>query len=158
VTFLSNVTQIFFAVNDNTTAEYVSTRLGEQTIIVESGGTSEGTSRQSSSGPHSSPSITRSWNENREWNQQARQLLKPEEVQTLPPRLAITFAPGVRPILTSLIRYYEEKRLGRSLRLHGGALGFVGAAVRCVVCLGFAVFLTAAAVASSSAPPSAAGK
>src|SRR5207302_2971445 len=33
-TLLSNVTQVFFGVNDKDTAEYVSARLGEETIIV----------------------------------------------------------------------------------------------------------------------------
>ena len=38
-TLLANTTQVFFGVNDQTTAEYVSNRLGEQTIVVASGGT-----------------------------------------------------------------------------------------------------------------------
>ena len=45
--------------------------------------------------------------------QQARKLLKPEEVITLPPRCAITFTPGVPPVFTTLLRYYEEKHLGK---------------------------------------------
>jgi type IV secretion system protein VirD4 len=47
-TLLSNVTQVFFGVNDQQTAEYVSNRLGEETIIVSSGGSSSGSSRQTS--------------------------------------------------------------------------------------------------------------
>ena len=47
-TLLSNVSQVFFGINDLPTAEYVSNRLGEETIVVRSGGTSTGTSRQSS--------------------------------------------------------------------------------------------------------------
>lgn len=43
------------------------------------------------------------------WGQQARRLLKPEEVAALSPRIAITFTPGVPPVWTTLIRYYEEK-------------------------------------------------
>ena len=38
-TLLSNVSQVFFGINDLPTAEYVSNRLGEQTIVVSSGGT-----------------------------------------------------------------------------------------------------------------------
>jgi type IV secretion system protein VirD4 len=37
-----------------------------------------------------------------------RKLLKPEEVTGLPDRVAITFIPGVLPIATRLIRYYEN--------------------------------------------------
>ncbi len=50
-TLLSNVSQMFFAVNDKDTAQYVSDRLGEETIIVTSGGTSTSHSWQGSSGP-----------------------------------------------------------------------------------------------------------
>ena len=42
----------------------------------------------------------------------ARKLLKPEEVMTLPPRIAITFPGGGMPaVVTKLIRYYEEPQL-----------------------------------------------
>ena len=47
-TLLSNVSQVFFGTNDLPTAEYVSNRLGEQTIVVTSGGTGTGTSQQMS--------------------------------------------------------------------------------------------------------------
>jgi hypothetical protein len=106
VTVLSNVSQLFFGVNDKDTAQYVSDRLGEETRIVTSGGTSRGRTHQgSASGP---PSEGRSmqWSDN--WGQQVRRLLKPEEVANLPPRLAITFTPGIPPLMTTLIRYYEE--------------------------------------------------
>src|SRR5882762_6028028 len=52
-TLLSNVTQVFFGVNEMQTAEYVSGRLGEETIIVASGGTSSGTSRSYQEGGNS---------------------------------------------------------------------------------------------------------
>src|SRR6185437_8181343 len=35
-------------------------------------------------------------------------LLKPEEVMALPERIAISFMPGVPPIRTWLVRYYER--------------------------------------------------
>ncbi|MDY3551478.1 type IV secretory system conjugative DNA transfer family protein [Gemmata sp. JC717] len=107
-TLLSNTTQVFFGTNDHQTAEYVSNRLGEETIVVESGGTSKGWSN-STNEPGYSKSYSTSWNTNRNWNQMARRLLKPEEVATLNPRIAVTFAPGVRPICTALTRYYEAK-------------------------------------------------
>lgn len=138
-TLLSNVTQVFFGVNDQPTAEYVSARLGEETIIVTSGGTSSGTSRQSShqqgGGSHSYSTST---NTNDNWQQLGRKLLKPEEVTGLPERTAITFAgPGVPPIWTRLVRYYEK-----GFGLPRG-LGPVKAALD-TVCL----FLTAAALAA----------
>lgn len=112
-TLLSNVTSVFFGVNDNATADYVSVHLGDETIVVDSGSKSKGTSYQTTQAMH--PSTSRSYSENvtESWQQQARRLLKPEEVMALSPREAITFAPGVRPIRTTLLRYYEERRLGR---------------------------------------------
>lgn len=111
-TLLSNTTQIFFAVNDTATAEMVSARLGEETIVVHSGGTSEGYSSQQSYGMQPQESSGSSFTVSHNWQQQARKLLKPEEVIGLSPRLAITFTPGVPPICTKLLRYYEEPMLG----------------------------------------------
>lgn len=105
-TLLSNVSQVFFGVNDLQTAEYVSNRLGEGTIVLRSGGTSTGTSRQSSLKGDSSSSSSSSENDN--WAQHGRKLLKPEEVLALPERIAVSFTPGVPPICTRLVRYYEE--------------------------------------------------
>ena len=109
-TLLSNTTQVFFGVNDPQTADYVSTRLGEETILVTSGGTSYGGSRQTQDDAPGG-STSRSWNSNDNWNQAARRLLKPEEVMSLHERTAITFTPGVPPICTTLLRFYEEPRL-----------------------------------------------
>jgi type IV secretion system protein VirD4 len=106
-TLLANTTQVFFGVNDQSTAEYVSNRLGEHTLVVASGGTSTGNSYQSSSSPQGqgSSSTSHSSNTSHNWSQIARKLLKPEEVTALDPRTAITLAPGVRPIATTLVRY-----------------------------------------------------
>jgi len=113
-TTMSNVSQVYFGVNDLPTAEYVSNRLGEQTIVDSSGGTSKGTSKQYSSGNNnSSSSSTTSTSENDNWSQLARKLLKPEEVLALSDGIVITFTPGVPPIWTHRIRYFEEPNLGR---------------------------------------------
>jgi len=105
-TLLSNVSQVFFGINDLPTAEYVSNRLGESTIVVSSGGTSSGTSRQSSGNNQSSTSYSK--NDSSNWSQMGRKLLNPDEVLGLSQRIAITFTPGVPPIWTTLVRYYEE--------------------------------------------------
>jgi type IV secretion system protein VirD4 len=108
-TLLSNTTQVYFGVNDQQTAEYISARLGEETIVIQSGGTSTGRSRQSSD--HSNQGSTSySVNSNDNWAQHNRKLLKPEEVLALDERTAITFTPGLPPIWTTLERYYENKR------------------------------------------------
>ncbi len=108
-TIFANTTQVFFGCNDQATAEYVSNRLGEKTIIIASGGsgTNTGTSNQSSA-QGSSNSYSTGTNTSQNWQMHARKLLKPEEVMALDPRIAITFAPGVPPISTRLVRYYEN--------------------------------------------------
>ncbi len=114
-TLLSNTSQVFFGVNDPQTADYVSARLGDETILVASGGTSNGTTRQGGDSAQRSNSYSSNQNDN--WSQQARRLLKPEEVMALPERIAISFMPGVPPIRTRLIRYYENDfRPGRIRR------------------------------------------
>lgn len=105
-TLLSNVTQVFFGVNDHQTAEYVSNRLGEETIIVTSGGTNTG--RNWSTSDQGGSSRGGSTGDNTNWQQVGRKLLKPEEVTNLDPRVAITLTPGAPPIWTWLVRYYEK--------------------------------------------------
>jgi type IV secretion system protein VirD4 len=137
-TLLSNVTQVFFGVNDQQTAEYVSKRLGEETIIVDSGGTSSGTSR---SGSQQGSNDSYSTSSNSNWQQQGRQLLKPEEVTGLDERVAITFTPGAPPIWTRLVRYYE-KDFGRPTELTPGRMAFDTACLFSSAAL-LAVFFTA---------------
>jgi len=104
-TVLANTTQVFFAVNDSS-AEYVSQRLGEQTIMVESTSNSTGVSHQEPNGTQpGSSSHSRGISTN--YNPTGRRLLKPEEIHRLSERIAITFVPGMAPICTYLQRYYE---------------------------------------------------
>jgi type IV secretion system protein VirD4 len=112
-TLLSNTTQIFFGTNDMASAEYVSNRLGEYTAVVDSGGTSDGDSLQTNNND-GNVSRTSSRNNNKNWAQQARKLLKPEEVIAMNPRTAITFVPGVPPVMTWLTRYYEQGNAGKA--------------------------------------------
>ncbi len=123
-TLLANTTKIFFGTTEIQTAEFISKSLGPETIIVESGGTNSGWSTNSNStiGTSSSPGggsistshssgSSKSGGSNSGWQQQSRELLKPDEIIALDPRIAITLTPGVRPIWTRLVRYYEEKTL-----------------------------------------------
>lgn len=148
-TLLSNSTQIFFGVNDHGlaggvgTGDYVSARLGEKTVVVDSGGNSAGRSSQwSSGGGQQSSGGSHSINSSDNWNQQARRLLKPEEVVALPTRVAITFTPGLGPICTKLSRYYEEPDLGMPKGVRRRNLAAVGtlllAIFLCALSLGLA--------------------
>jgi len=126
-TLLSNTTKIFFGCNDLQTAEFVSKSLGNETIVVEGGGHSANWGKSYSTGS-GQPSGSTNWGggSSSEWRQQSRELLKPDEVMQLHPRTAITLTPGVRPLWTNLIRYYEEKVLFR----HPGRLSRLAAACR----------------------------
>jgi type IV secretion system protein VirD4 len=149
-TLLSNTTKIFFGCNSLQEAEFLSKSLGPETILVEGGGhsTNWGTSHSTSTGQGSgSSSTSRGGGGSRDWRQQSRELLKPDEILQLDPRTAITLTPGVRPLWTRLIRYYEEKALFR----HRGLLSRIIAACRTlllsaallVIAIAWAAFVTA---------------
>jgi type IV secretion system protein VirD4 len=106
-TLLANTTQVFFGTQELDTASQISARLGEQTIVVESGG--RGRSESVQPGHHGHRQRSYSTNSNFNWNQIARKLLKPEEILTLDERIAITFVQGMPPIWTRLERYYEAR-------------------------------------------------
>ncbi len=139
-TLLANVSQVFFAVNDTQTAKYIEERLGKSTIIVESGGTSSSTSHQRSEQGQSSASYSKSINDN--WSQSGRELLQASEILNLPGRIAITFTPGVPPIWTTLVRYYEESFARRPGKFWPAVRAFVESAVILAGIGLFAVFMT----------------
>jgi type IV secretion system protein VirD4 len=140
-TLLSNTSQVFFAVNDLPTAEYVSNRIGSATILVGSGGSSTGRSSSSTFGGHGG-----SWNtgtssgSNDNWSQMGRKL-NPDEVLNLDPRTAVTFTPGVPPVVTRLLRYFEERGLTRPPGLiRKGLLAFTTFARALILLVFTAVF------------------
>jgi len=151
---LASSSQVFFGINDNATAQMVSDRLGDATIVVDSGGTSRGTTRQRTHGHQGSDSSSTSITQNQNWALQTRRLFKAEELMALPPRLAITFTPGVPPIRTWLLRYYEEKKIfssksswagkERTKQLLAWFFGLLFQMALLVVLLGMAACLTQA--------------
>jgi type IV secretion system protein VirD4 len=145
---LANTTKIFFSTQAYETAEIISKSIGTGTIIVESGGSNSGWSRNrsSSSGQGHSESSGSSYSQgsNSNWQQQGRELLKPDEILALDPRIAITLTPGVRPLWTKLIRYYEETALLK----HRGLLRRMAAACWTVVMSAVLLILAAAAAKS----------
>jgi type IV secretion system protein VirD4 len=145
-TLLSNTTQVYFGVNDNVTGDYVSSRIGESTVIVASGGTSQGRTSQTSYGGQTQTSHGASYTTSDNWGQQVRKLLKPEEVMSLPPRTALTFCAGLPPIRTTLLRYFEEMPADRSTSGFGqfvrGLFTLAASAALCAACITAAVVLT----------------
>ncbi len=130
---LANTSQIFFGVNEVEEAKYVVSRLGEATILVDSGGHS--TTRQT--GQQGGCSYSTSTNNN--WQQMGRSLLKVDEVIGLPSRVALTFTPGRPPIWTWLTRYYETSfgaptGLSPSRMIVDTARLFLGATILAVLC------------------------
>jgi type IV secretion system protein VirD4 len=109
----ANTTQVIWSVNDATTAEHLSIHAGDFTAIVDSGGTNTGNSRSVSQGGQSNTSTSGSYGSSSSWGQQARRLIKSEEVRTLPGTTAITLQPNMPPVMTNMVRYFEEKNLGR---------------------------------------------
>ena len=134
---LSNTTQVFFGIQDNETARYVSERMGEGTIVVSSGGTNS--SRTAQRGKDGDITSSRSAGSNDNWSQMARRLAKPEELMAADPRRAFTLAPGCYPIATWLVRYYE-----REFKTRRG-IGPVRALID-TTCLALAVALVAVGV------------
>lgn len=114
MTLLSNTSKVFFGVNEIETGNMVSQLLGKETIMVESTGENSGGNRGWSEGQGASRSGGGSWGTSRNYNQQAHDLLRAEQVLALSPRTAITLpGNGVPPIMTNLIRYFEEDWLAR---------------------------------------------
>ncbi len=151
-TLLSNTSQVYFSVRDLQTANLVSSMLGRETIAVESGGTgrsggsntgwSQGTGGGNQSGGRNS-----GWSSNEGWQQAPRELLKPEEVLALPPRLAITFpGGGLPPVATTLVRYFEEPGVFRPRgwlsRLRAACRTLAGSALLLASGIALAAWLT----------------
>jgi type IV secretion system protein VirD4 len=111
---LSNTTQVYFGLNTTEGCEALSNRLGEETIVVNSGGDGRSYSRQLSQSPgNQQSSNTYSTSENSNWQAHGRRLLTAAEIATLPARCAITLVPGLPPIMTQLVHFYQQPKVGR---------------------------------------------
>jgi type IV secretion system protein VirD4 len=141
-TLLANCSQVFFGVSENFTADYVSNRLGEHTVMVESSGRNSGGGSQWSESTQPSTGGSSSHGSSTNLQPQARKILKPDEVMALPPRTAITFVAGMPPIMTTLVRYYEQhrsfwKRPGRLSSTRAAVAALAGSVTLCILSLCF---------------------
>ena len=84
--------QVYFAANDETTAVYVSKRLGTKTISVRSRSDPGGFNWSTKTTSHS-----------------ARDLMLPEQVRQLKDTKEIVFKENTRPVKADKIRYYADK-------------------------------------------------
>lgn len=110
IIFDNTDTQIYFGVNSLETAQKVSAMLGEQTITNESH--QDSTSRSSSLTGAQWTRQTQSGS-NRSYAEQARAILKPEEVLQLPKAHALVFTKGAPPILVRRVRYFADPAFRR---------------------------------------------
>jgi type IV secretion system protein VirD4 len=114
-TLLSNTSKIFFGVNDVETALFISRSLGNKTIVVDGWSSNNGWQRNqgTSKGRDYSESTgtTQSGGSGSDQKQTTRELLKPEEVMSLNQRICIILTPGLPPLKTRLLRYFEEPQL-----------------------------------------------
>lgn len=134
-------TQQFMGINSFETADYLSKRLGDATILVESrnGGTS--TSRPNRSGSQEGAGSTTT-SEGYSVAEQARRVIRPEEWLVLPESVAIVFHKNRPPIVAEMVRYYDAPEfasggtgrsrglgvsaLAASLLVLAASLGFAG--------------------------------
>jgi type IV secretion system protein VirD4 len=145
-TVLDNLaTQQYMSITSYETAEAMSKRIGDETIVIRTEGDNRGASTPTG-GDGKSPG-SRNSGSNTTTSEAVRRLLKPEEVLTLPENVAIVFHKNNYVILCDKIKYYADqafrrrglifKRWGtgrtRGLGLGGMALGLAALALAYVV-------------------------
>ena len=142
-TVLANVSQVFFAVNDPDTATYCEKKLGKSTVIVsQAAAPVPRNSGHHNRGSRPPGAIQATSNDN--WQQHGRELLQASEIMNLPSRIAIIFTPGVPPIWTTLVRYYEAGFRKAFIRFRPSVKAFAEAAFILAGIGFFAVLLTLA--------------
>ena len=127
-TVLDNLaTQLYFGINSYDTAEAISKRIGDETVMVRTDGGNSGSSRSigvKSDGASTNSGISVNWSET------SRRLFKPEEILTLHESVGVLFHRNHPVIMSQLINYYSDKAFRRRWRGFGtgrtGGLGLGG--------------------------------
>lgn len=108
-TFLDNIgTQQYFSIQSYETAEAISRRLGETTVINESEQDGSSDSTNFGGGQHGSNSGSRSTSRSVTTSEMARKLMKPEEITTMPADMSIIFHHNNLPILAKRVKYFSS--------------------------------------------------
>jgi type IV secretion system protein VirD4 len=157
--FLNNFdTQQFFGVNTVQTAEEISKRIGDATVLVESLNKTTSRSRPSGHGGHGCESGQVSTSASLTTSEVARRLVKAEEVIRLPEDLAIVFHRNLPPIPCRLVRYYADPEFRGSRAGASTGLGFRGAiAGVAALAAGVITLIVSLALLSSAGDPPAIG-
>ncbi len=113
-TVLDNLaTQQYFSINSYETAEAMSKRIGDETIVIRTDGDNRGTSMPTS-GEFRNPG-SRSSGSTTTFSEATRRLLKPEEILVLPEHAAVIFHKNHYVIVCNKIKYYADQ----AFRLRG---------------------------------------
>lgn len=149
-TVLANTNQVFFSVNDNDTAKYISERLGKETVTVAGGGTNTGWNRTFSPNGGSSGN---SGGANETWSFIGKDLLQPAEVMTRDPRIAICFIPGIPPLWVRMVKSYEREFQNPPGEFAAAAKALAQALLLAVLATLLAVGMTGAVEGRGQTPP-----
>src|SRR5262249_899316 len=107
-TILDNIgTQQYFAINSYETAEALSKRIGDTTIVNEQLQVSAGHSWPDRPSPQGPQPGSYSRSRNISPSELARRVLKPEEILVLPEDVALVFHNNMSVIPSRLLRYYD---------------------------------------------------
>lgn len=111
--FLTNVHPVFTNIRDIETAKSVSAWIGRQTVHVQSWQRGFNMGRSRSFQERSGRSVSESYglSENYSHQQQAREVLQPEEILQLPKDTTIITLPHLPPILAEPVYYFKDRRL-----------------------------------------------
>lgn len=102
-------TQQYFGVNSYESAEEVSKRCGDQTILVESYNTSSGRSRNVGGHSPGRQEGSVSSGQGNSWSEMARRLFKAEEILGLPDDVALVFHRNVPVVISRLVAYFDPR-------------------------------------------------
>jgi type IV secretion system protein VirD4 len=106
-TVLDNLaTQQYFSINSYETADAISKRIGEGTILIRTDGDNQGISNPIGGDGKNPGSRNSGWSTN--YSEAARRLYRPEEILTLPDHTAIVFHRNHYAIVCDKIRYYAD--------------------------------------------------
>ena len=104
-------TQQYFAINSYETAEAISKRIGDSTIVIRTEGNNRGISSPLGGEPKSQGS--RNSGSSTNIQEAARRWMKPEEILTLPEHAAIVFHKNNYVIVCDKIKYFADKAFRR---------------------------------------------
>ena len=137
-------TQQYFGINSFSTADDLSKRIGDATILLESINRNRSSSRPSN--PMAPDGGTVSTGQGVNVAEQGRRVIRPEEILVLPDSVSLTFHKNLPPIAAELVRYYDAPEFARGGTGQDRRLGLsalAASALVLVASLGFAGLMLA---------------